>query len=68
MNKTPYPRLTVHTGDRKELERQMIRAHLERRYGDSRAVARTIARRATLTAVDWPESQDPIAACDRADR
>jgi len=50
--------LAVHEGGRKELGRRMLRAHLDRRYEDARALVDRIAHRASLAPVDplhYPE-------------
>lgn len=60
MKNRPNPSLSVHDGGRKELGRQLLRAHLEHRYEDARILLDRIAYRATLQPIDrW---QPPSAA------
>ncbi|MBS0576845.1 MAG: hypothetical protein JSS45_10580 [Proteobacteria bacterium] len=54
--------LRVVAGDGKELGRQMLRVHLDRRYEEARALVDRIAHRASLTLID--RRQPTIAASD----
>ncbi|MBS0576843.1 MAG: hypothetical protein JSS45_10570 [Proteobacteria bacterium] len=61
MKDKPDLRLVVSQGGRKELGRQMIRAHLEHRLEDARALVDRIAYRAPLKSVDPREPPDSDA-------
>lgn len=59
--------LVIREGGRKELGQKMLRAHLEQRYEDARALVDRIAYRASLRSVKSPERPVVDMQCHSAD-
>jgi hypothetical protein len=64
----PELRLVVREGGRKELGRQMLRAHLEHRWEDARAIVDRIAYRATLRLISKGEPADAASRNEGEDQ
>ena len=57
MNRKERVKLVVHDGGREALGRAMLRAFLDHRYEEARALVDRIAKRAALRSVDGAESR-----------
>lgn len=67
MLEKPQLHLAIHTGGLKELEQQLLRAFLEHRHADARAIVDRIAHRGSLREVGDADSprQDSASKSDR---